>query len=72
MGTMYGSAYRPLIWRTEPNKKKNNKAIVDYTLHALCTPFTPFPPIGDAACRQLVNAPELDRAAAVGKCTKNW
>jgi len=26
-----------------------NKAIVDYTSPALCTPVTPFPPIGDAA-----------------------
>jgi len=30
----------------------NNKAIVDYTLPALCTQVTPFPPIGDAAYRQ--------------------
>jgi len=29
-----------------------NKAIVDYTSTALCTPVTPFPPIGDAAYRQ--------------------
>jgi len=29
-----------------------NKAIVDYTLPALCIPVTPFPPIGDAAYRQ--------------------
>jgi len=29
-----------------------NKAIVDYTSPALCTPVTPFPPIGDAAYRQ--------------------
>jgi len=29
------------------------KAIVDYTSPALCTPVTPFPPIGDAAYRQL-------------------
>jgi len=28
-----------------------NKAIVDYTSPALCTPVTPFPPIGDAAYR---------------------
>ena len=30
----------------------HNKAIVDYTSHALCTPITPFPPTGDAAYRQ--------------------
>jgi len=29
-----------------------NKAIVDYSSPALCTPITPFPPIGDAAYRQ--------------------
>ena len=29
-----------------------NKAIVDYTSPALCTPVTPFPTIGDAAYRQ--------------------
>jgi len=29
-----------------------NKAIVDYTSPALCTPVTPLPPIGNAACRQ--------------------
>ena len=29
-----------------------NKAIVDYTSPALCTPVTPFPPIGDAAYHQ--------------------
>ena len=29
-----------------------NKAIVDYTSPALCTPVSPFPPIGDAASRQ--------------------
>jgi len=28
-----------------------NKAIVDYTSPALCTPVTPFPPIGDVAYR---------------------
>ena len=31
----------------------NNKAIVDYT-DALCSPISPFPPIGDAAYRQHV------------------
>ena len=31
---------------------KVNKAIVDYTSPVLCTPVTPFPPIGDAAYRQ--------------------
>ena len=30
----------------------DNKVIVDYTSPALCTPVTPFPPIGDAAYRQ--------------------
>jgi len=30
----------------------HNKAIVVYTSPALCTPVTPFPPIGDAAYRQ--------------------
>jgi len=30
----------------------HNKAIVDYTSPALCTPVTPFPSIGDAAYRQ--------------------
>jgi len=30
----------------------SDKAIVDYTSPALCTPVTPFPPIGDAAYRQ--------------------
>ena len=34
------------------NNNKNNKAIVDYTSRVLCTPVTPFPPIGDAAYRQ--------------------
>jgi len=29
-----------------------NKAIVDYTSPAPCTPITPFPAIGDAAYRQ--------------------
>jgi len=29
-----------------------NKAIIDYTSPALCTPITPFPPIGDAAYHQ--------------------
>jgi len=29
-----------------------NKAIIDYTAPALCTPVTPFPPIGDVAYRQ--------------------
>jgi len=29
-----------------------DKAIVDYISPALCTPVTPFPPIGDAAYRQ--------------------
>ena len=33
-------------------RRKKNKAIVDYTSPALCTPVTPFPPIGDAAYRQ--------------------
>jgi len=28
------------------------KAIVDYTSPAICTPVTPFPPIGDAVYRQ--------------------
>jgi len=32
-------------------KHKHNKAIVDYTSPALCTPVTPFPPIGDAVYR---------------------
>jgi len=32
--------------------KDTNKAIVDYTSPALCTPVTPFQPIGDAAYRQ--------------------
>jgi len=31
---------------------KNNKSIADYTLPALCTPVTPFPPTGDVAYRQ--------------------
>jgi len=30
----------------------NNKTIVGYASPALCTPITPFPPIGDAAYRQ--------------------
>jgi len=30
----------------------NNKVIIDYTSPALCTPVTPFPPLGDAAYRQ--------------------
>jgi len=30
----------------------SNKAIVDYTSPALCTPVTPFPPTGDAAYHQ--------------------
>jgi len=34
--------------------QRNNKAIVDYTWPALCTPVTPFPPISDAAYRQRV------------------
>jgi len=29
-----------------------NKAIVDYTSPALCTPVMPFPPVGDTAYRQ--------------------
>ena len=33
-------------------RRKKNKAIVDYTSPALCTPVIPFPPIGDAAYRQ--------------------
>ena len=35
---------------TKYNKK--NKAIVDYTSPVLCTPITPFHPIGDAAYHQ--------------------
>jgi len=31
---------------------KRNKAIVDYTSPSLCTPVTPFPPIGHVAYRQ--------------------
>jgi len=36
---------------------KANKAIVDYTSSALCTPVTPFSPIGDAAYRQRAGGP---------------
>jgi len=32
--------------------QKSNKAIVDYTSPTLCTPITPFPPIGNAAYHQ--------------------
>jgi len=32
-------------------QNKQNKAIVEYTSPALCTPVTPFPPTGNAACR---------------------
>jgi len=32
--------------------KYENKAIIDYTSPALCTPITPFPPVGYAAYRQ--------------------
>ena len=35
-----------------PRLQSRHKAIVDYTSPALCTPVTPFPPIGDAAYRQ--------------------
>jgi len=46
-----------------------NKAIVDYTSPALCTPVTPFLPIGDAA---VVNMPEEDRAMDIDNiCNKN-
>ena len=44
--------------RTHPRDQRQqhtytqNKAIVGYTSPALCTPVTPFPPIGDAAYRQ--------------------
>jgi len=41
----------------------DNKAIVDYTSPALCTPVTPYPLIGDAA---IVNMPEEDRATDIG------
>ena len=34
------------------SKQNLNKAIVDYTSSALCTPVIPFPPIGDAAYHQ--------------------
>ena len=38
-------------------KQLRNKAIVDYTLPALCTSVTPFPPIGDAAYHQHAGGP---------------
>jgi len=38
-----------ITYKSNPN---TSKAIVDYTSPALCTPVTPFSPIGDAACRQ--------------------
>ena len=34
-----------------------NKATVDYTSPALCTPVTPFLPIGDAAYHQHTGGP---------------
>ena len=36
---------------------KCNKAFIDHTSPALCTPVTPFSPIGDAAYRQHVGGP---------------
>ena len=36
---------------TGSDNNNNNEAIVDYTSPALCTPVTPFPPIGDAVYR---------------------
>jgi len=45
-----------------------NTAIVDYTSAALCTPFTPFPPTGDAA---IVSMQEEDRAMGMATCNKN-
>jgi len=48
--------YHPSCWPRLTNKCNHktfaNKAIVGYTSPALCTPVTPFPPIGDAAYRQ--------------------
>jgi len=46
-----------------------NKAIVDYTSPALCTPVTPIPPTGDAAYHQL---PEEDRATDMGNMHKRY
>jgi len=49
----------------------NYKAIVDYTSPALCTPFTPFPPMGDAAYRQRTGRRPIhghrQRAQEIGK-----
>jgi len=48
------------------NTTTNNKAIVDYTLPALYTPVTPFPPIGDVAFRQRAQKIGKDRACGSG------
>jgi len=50
--TYFTSIHLCNINGNENNNYNNNKAIVDYTLPALCTPVTPLPPIGDAAYRQ--------------------
>jgi len=42
------------IVATKLSKHAQQKAIVDYTLPALCTPITAFPPIGDSANHQHV------------------
>jgi len=34
------------------NYSSSNKAVVDYTSPVLCTPITPFPPIGNVVYRQ--------------------
>jgi len=54
------------IWRSGLITKRNN-AIVDYTSPALCTPITPFPPIGDAAYRHEDRATDRQHAQKIGK-----
>jgi len=50
--------------------RQRNKAIVDYTSPALCTPVTPFTPTGDAM-RPIVNMLDEHRATDIGNMHKN-
>jgi len=51
---------------TDINTKNKNKAIVDYTSPALCTPVIAFP-----AMRPIINLPEDDRATDIANVHKN-